>query len=126
MLVDTFAFLLPTFAAHGSRGVLQRLPLSVRATADANVHHWLVTATGGVFVCDEGGCVGDGEAGEGAHHQNVPFLHQQGGDCVWCQSANFILQRHLAKKSVTLTEKLKRVQPENLSFQFVGTDKTQN
>lgn len=86
---------LPTFAAQNSRRLLQRLSLGVCAVADTNVHRRPAAAAAivAVFLCDEGGGVADGEAGEGAHHENVSIVLQQGGDGVRAHAAKLVLQR---------------------------------
>lgn len=91
---------MPTFAAQGGRGLLQRLPLGVRAVADTNVHRRpaAAAAAAALLVCDEGGCVADGEAGEGAHHENVSLLQQQGGDGVWAHAAKLVLRETSGNK----------------------------
>lgn len=84
-----------TFAAQSSRRLLQRLPLAVCAVADTNVHRRPVVAAAivALLFCDEGGRVADGEAGEGAHHENVSLVHQQGGDGVRAHAAILVLPR---------------------------------
>lgn len=91
---------MPTFATQGRRGLLQRLPLGIRAVADTNVHRRpaAAAAPSAVLVSDEGGHVADGEAGEGAHHENVSLLQQQGGDGVWAHAAKLVLRETTRKK----------------------------
>lgn len=61
---------LPTFAAQSNYYLLQRLLLGVCAVADTNEDRRTIAAVAiaDVFFCNEGGCVADGEAREGAHH----------------------------------------------------------
>lgn len=80
-----------TVAPHGDHDLLQVRPLSVCAIADTDVDCWLVVATGFVLLCNQGGGVGDGEAREAAHHENVSFFRQQGAHYIWAQAVRFIL-----------------------------------
>lgn len=91
---------LPTFAAQDSRRLLQRLSLGACAVADTNVHRRPAAAAAivALFFRDEGGCVADGEAGEGAHHENVSLVQQQRGDGVGAHAANLVLQEKSREK----------------------------
>lgn len=66
VVMQTSASFMPTFTAHGGHRLLQLRPLSVCAVADADVHPGLLPAVGVEFPCNQGGCVGDGKAGETA------------------------------------------------------------
>lgn len=101
---------LPTFATQSSRRLLQRLPLGVCSVADTHVHHRPVAAAAAIvamFLCNDGGHVADGEAGEGAHHENVPIVQQHGGDGVRAHAAQLVLQKTFNTRKKKKTSKLK-------------------
>lgn len=104
----------PTFAAQGSRGLLQRLPLGIGAVTDTDVHRQSAAAAA-VLLGDEGGRVADGEAGEGAHHENVSLLQQQGGDGIWAHAAKLVLRE---TKKFDFDTKGKRRLHHRLDVQF--------
>lgn len=66
VVMQTFASFLPTFAAHVGHRLLQLGPLSVCMVADTDVNPGLLPAVGTAFLCNQGGRVGDGKAGETA------------------------------------------------------------
>lgn len=103
---------MPTFTTESSRCLLQRLPLGVRAVADTHVHCRPVAAAAiiALFFCDEGGHVADGKAGEGAHHENISLVQQQGGDGVRAHAAQLVLWETSRKKFDFDTEKTYRLE----------------
>lgn len=80
--------LVPTLAAYGSDGLLQLLRAWVSPGADVDRG---LAAAGSVLLCDEGGRVADGEAGEEARHEDVSFLREQGAGRARAQAAGLIL-----------------------------------
>lgn len=65
VVLQTSASFPPTFAAHGGHRLLQLRPLSVRVVADADINPGL-PAVGVALPRNQGGRVGDGQAGETA------------------------------------------------------------
>lgn len=92
--MQTCASFLPTFTAHGGHRLLQLRPLSVCMLADTDVNpgRMLLTAVGAAALCNQGGCVGDGEGGETAGQKHVGVVWQQGEHCVRTQAARLVLQ----------------------------------
>lgn len=66
VVMQTSASFMPTFTAHGGHRLLQLRPLSICMVADTDVDPGLLPAVGAAFLCNQGGSVGDGKAGETA------------------------------------------------------------
>lgn len=64
VVMQTSASFVPTFTAHGGHCLLQLRTLSLCMVADADVNSGQLPAVEGAFLCNQGGCVGDGKAGE--------------------------------------------------------------
>lgn len=122
-VLQTCASLLPTFTAHGGHRLLQLRPLSVCMVADTDVNPGglllrlqlqRLPAAGAAALCDQGGCVGDGEAGETAGQKHVGVVWQQGDHCVRTQAARLVLQTRCRHKTETLWVKGVQEIPQQL------------
>lgn len=67
------SIVMPTLAAHVDDDLLHRFPLSICKTADTSKNSGFVVI-GFTLLLNQWGCLGDSEAGESAHKEDIPVI----------------------------------------------------